>query len=202
MQDIIGLLSELPSGAWATLGVVVGSLIAYLSTKFSARAQVFSAEILAEKDVQIHRATIQAGTERWRQERMLEKLERAHQILCDISMSFSQTQMYFTDEDRISVDEFRQWYRIYCRKLHKSLSYVSFYLEHEGDTMREIYGQMNIYWGEMEGMLIAHKEGKMDVKRERLERALVASNEIADKSAKVRRRIERFANVAASPLSQ
>lgn len=199
MQDIISLLSELPSGAWATLGVVVGSLIAYFSTKFSARAQVFSAEILAEKDMQIHRAKIQADAERWRQERMLEKLERAHQILCDISMSFSQTQMYFTDEDRISIDEFRQWYRTYCQKFHKSLSYVSFYLESEGDIMREIYGQMNIYWGEMEGMLVAHKEGKMDVKRERLQRALAASNEIADKSAKVRRRIERFANVAASP---
>lgn len=195
-----GLLAEIPNGAWVALGTAMGAIISYISAKSSAGAQIFSAEIRADKDLQIHQVKIHEKTEQWRRERMLDRLECAHQILCEISMSFSQTEMYFTDEDRVSVEEFREWYRGYCLKFHKSLSYVSFYMEDEADVMQEIYGHMNVYWGEMEGVLMAHKEGKIDIKRTRMERALISSNEIGVKSARVRSRIERFANGAASPM--
>ncbi|GAA0600377.1 hypothetical protein [Caenispirillum bisanense] len=76
---------------------------------------------------------------------------------------------------------------------------MSFYLPEASDLMNALYGHMNVFWGEMEGMLVAHKEGKPDIKAQRREKAYGASTQINANSAQIRRLIELAAHPAAAP---
>lgn len=192
-------LSEMPKEAWAGVGAVIASLITYFVNRLSTRTQLRIAEIQANKDLRIHRERVLADVEGRRENRMLERLESAHQVLAEVSMSFSLTGMHFTEEDKISVEEFREWYLGYCRKVECILSHVSFYLPQATKLMQDLYGRMNVYWGEMEGLIIAHKEGKRELWEARRDGAYQASREIGDKSLQIRRLIETTAHPAAAP---
>lgn len=191
-------LSEMPKEAWAAAGAIVAALITYFVNGLSTRTQLRIAEIQVKKDLCIHRERIDADAQGRRENRMLERLESAHQILAEVSMAFSITGMHFTDPDKISVEEFREWYLGYCRKVESILSYVNFYLPEASTLMNELYGGMNVYWGEMEGTILAHKEGKTDLRNARRDRAHQASERVTDKSHAIRRLIEQAAHPAAA----
>lgn len=192
-------LSEIPREAWAgASGAIIAALITYFVNGLSTRTQLRIAEIQVKKDLRIHRERIHADAQGRRENRMLERLESAHQILAEVSMAFSITGMYFTDENKISVDQFREWYLGYCRKVESILSYVNFYLPEASKLMDDLYGRMNVYWGEMEGMIIAHKEGKTDLRDDRRDRAYEASRQITDKSHAIRHLIEQAAHPVAA----
>ncbi|GAA0600373.1 hypothetical protein [Caenispirillum bisanense] len=89
---------SLPKEAWALIGAAITAAVAYLVGHLSTGTQLRVAMIQAEKDICIHRERVLVDAEGRRESRMLERLESAHQTLAEVSMAFSLTGMYFTDE--------------------------------------------------------------------------------------------------------
>lgn len=195
-------LKELPKEAWLAIGAVGGALLTAFAGLLTSKVQQRIALWQIEKDVHIHREKLQADATAARAGKMLEKLEIAHETLAEVAMAFSITGMYFTREDQ-SVEEFRAWYLGYCRKVQKLIGTVAFYVpDGAADDVRKLYGCMNVFWGEMEGVIVAHAEGKMEFKEKRRERVFAASKEISELAASVARSLERSAQQAVSSLEK
>lgn len=198
---MLDFIAQFPKEAWGAAGVVVGALLALLGVRLSSQVQERIAVWQIEKDVRIHREKLDADLLTARAGRMIQKLEESHEALSEVAMAFSITGMYFTREDQ-PVEEFRAWYLSYCRKVERIIGTVSFYVPNGADSIRKLYGQMNIYWGEMEGIIIAHAEGKNNVKQSRRDKAFKASREISELAASVARSLEYTAQETLKPFGR
>lgn len=79
----------------------------------------------------------------------------------------------------MQLDEFRTRYIENCSRLHEARAIVDIYYPEMSDSVRDIYGQSNIFWGYQEGVLRTDiKENKLGYESN-LSSVLKAGEEIA-----------------------
>jgi hypothetical protein len=143
------------------VGAMIGALAAYITAKITTRAQLQIAQLNAEKDISLQLDRLHE--DRSRQERELErsKLDTLHRTLSRVALENSQTMSYMQSDEGLSVADFRKRYLDNCDRLHEALAIVDIYYPQMGKSLREVYGQSNVFWGSQENLL------RIDIKMNR-----------------------------------
>jgi hypothetical protein len=81
-----------------------------------------------------------------------EKLERLHKILSVISFENSQTMSYI-QSSHTDIKDFRKRYIENCGRLNDAAAIAALYFPEMSESIREIYGQSNLFWGYQESVI-------------------------------------------------
>lgn len=95
-----------------------------------------------------------------RSELIREKLEKAHIILSEISREFSLTFMTIDWSDKMSPANFHKKYRDLCSKAAEVQMIADFYAPSISESVEELYGLMNCYWGYFHVVLVIDQKGE------------------------------------------
>lgn len=135
------------------VGALVGAIAAYITAKVTTNAQLKIAKLNAKKEITLQLDRLYED----RAQRELEvergKLDILHRTLSRIALENSQTMSYMQSDEGLTVERFRKRYLDNCDRLHESLSIVDIYYPKMSESLREVYGQSNIFWGYQENLL-------------------------------------------------
>lgn len=163
-------------------GAAVGAVAAYVTAKITTRTQLDIARLSAEKDITLQRERL--FDDRMRNELSVErgKLDSLHRILSRIALENSQTMSYFQSDSNMGVDGFRGRYLENCERLHEAMAITDIYYPKMSDSLRQIYGQTNIFWGNQENLLRTDSKANHEGWQSLLSKVLEASGEIASRT--------------------
>jgi hypothetical protein len=171
------------------LGAIVGALFAYITAMITAKTQQDIARLNAKKDITLQHDRLleeRRKNEIYTERNMLDVL---HRTLSKISLENSQTMSYMQSDENLEVPKFRMRYLENCDRLHEAMSIVDIYFPKMSDTLSEIYGQSNVFWGYQENLLrtdiMINPEGWNDL----LLKVIKAGEEIGSRSRKLKREI-------------
>lgn len=91
---------------------------------------------------------------------MREKLEKAHIILSEISREFSLTFLTIDWSAKMLPVDFHDKYRILCSKAAEVQMIVDLYAPSISESVEELYGLMNCYWGYFHVVLVIEQKGE------------------------------------------
>jgi hypothetical protein len=133
-------------------GAVFTGLVGFLAARLTSGVQLKIARENSDKDLRLQSDRLL--DERVRSEISLErkKLEKLHKTLSIISFENSQTMSYIQSSDTELAD-FRNRYIENCARLHDALAITDLYYPEMSESIREIFGQSNIFWGYQEGVI-------------------------------------------------
>jgi hypothetical protein len=89
-----------------------------------------------------------------------EKLEKAHIILSEISREFSLTFLTIDWSAKMLPVDFHNKYRELCTKADEVQMIVDFYAPSIKESVEELYGLMNCYWGFFHVVLVMEEKGE------------------------------------------
>lgn len=111
------------------------------------------------------------------------QLAIAHKLLSYIGREFSVTGLNIMWTKTMSVDDFNAKYMALCEKADELLMVVDFHAPEASERCREIYGQMNLFWGNFGNVLYLTAAGKkVDHDTDCFRQAHDAAREIGEKS--------------------
>lgn len=111
------------------------------------------------------------------------QLATAHKLLSHIGREFSVTGLNIMWTATMSVEDFNAKYMALCEKADELLMIVDFHAPEASERCREIYGQMNMYWGNFGNVLHLTAAGKkVDHNTHCFRQAHDAAREIGEKS--------------------
>ncbi|WP_226649555.1 hypothetical protein [Microbulbifer variabilis] len=142
----------MPKEAYIFLGALVTALIGILVARYTGGVQLRIAKNNSEKDIKLQLDRL--ADERLRDEVSLErdKLEKLHKILSVIAFENSQTMSYIQSSET-ELSDFRKRYIENCDRLHDALAITDLYYPDMSESIREIFGQANCFWGYQEGVI-------------------------------------------------
>ena len=89
-----------------------------------------------------------------------EKLEKAHLILSKIAQEFSTTFLTIDWSAKMPPTDFHNKYRDLCDKAAEVQMIVDFYAPSISESVEELYGLMNCYWGYFHVVLVIEEKGE------------------------------------------
>lgn len=142
----------MPKEAYIFLGAIVTAFVTFVVALFTSGIQLKIARDNSEKDIKLQSNRL--ADERLKNEVALEreKLEKLHKILSVISFENSQTMSYIQSSE-IELSNFRKRYIENCDRLHDALAITDIYYPEMTNPIREIFGQVNCFWGYQENVI-------------------------------------------------
>ena len=143
--DVSHLVSVILGGCLAVLG-------SYLSANRTAKINLEITKLNAEKDsfLLIKRQQLDTKKEVLKAER--DKLEELMRILHKINYENSQTMSHFQNWDK-NIINFRERYNDNNELLFQAMAITALYLPDKYDTLRNIKGLANQFWGNQEHLM-------------------------------------------------
>lgn len=135
------------------LGACVGALFAYVSAMIGARTQREVARLNANKDIALQRDRLNEDRRASELSVERDKLDALHRILSRIALENSQTMSNMQSSAKWTIADFRARNLENCDRLHEAMAIADIYYPQMGDSVREIYGQSNVFWGYQENLL-------------------------------------------------
>jgi len=162
------------------IAAIVGASAAYITAKITSKNQLKIAQMNAEKDITM--LNINQQNEMLKREVSLEreKLEKMHIILSEIALANSQTTSYFNSSSKnITIEEFRTNYLNNSLKLHTALAIADLYYPDMSQSIREINGDSNVFWGHQEQLMKTNIQENPQSFNSNLSEVSKACNEIS-----------------------
>jgi hypothetical protein len=128
------------------------------------------------------------------------KLEKAHIILSEISREFSLTFLTIDWSAKMTPNDFNNKYRDLCAKVDEIQMIVDYYTPAITDSVKELYGLMNHYWGNFHSVLIMEEAGeKVDHTTPSYKEAFNYSRMIPSKVHDIQKKIAEIAHSVINP---
>lgn len=179
----------MPKEMYIFLGAIVGALAAYITARVTSSRQLEIAQLNAQKELKLQEELF--FDERLKSEVSLErsKLEILHIILSKIALENSQTMSFIQSDSNMKLEVFRERYLDNCSRLHEAKAIVDIYYPEMSESVRNIYGQSNIFWGFQEGVLRTDIKKNESGYQSNLANVLKAGDEIAGDVKKLQYKI-------------
>ncbi|WP_261939510.1 hypothetical protein [Pandoraea sp. NE5] len=133
------------------------------------------------------------------------QLSIAHRLLSHIEREFSVTGFNIVWTASMSVDDFNIKYMALCERFDELQMIVDFYTPDASAVCEKLYGEMNMFWGNVQNVLYLTAEGReVDHKTSCLQKAHDAAIEIGRHAASVKHLLQQSfkATSASGMISQ
>ncbi|UTW46558.1 hypothetical protein KFE80_00310 [bacterium SCSIO 12696] len=169
----------MPKEIFLFMGAVIGALAAYITAKATGNKQLEIAKLNAQKEITLQENMLH--DERIKSEVSLEreKLESLHIILSKIALENSQTMSHIQSDSNTEIESFRERYLDNCSRLHQARAIVDIYYPDMSESVREIYGKANVFWGHQEAVIRINIKENPKGWNSNLSEVLKAGDEIA-----------------------
>ncbi len=142
----------MPTDVSALISTFGSAVIGFLAARFTSGVQLRIARDNSEKDILLleqrlldERQRLEAALER-------EKLELLHKLLSKASFETGQTMSFLQNKEK-DVAKFRGRHFENCARIHEALAISDLYYPDMSDSIRQIYGQADCFWGSQENLM-------------------------------------------------
>ncbi len=190
------------AGNTAVIAAVAAAAIAFLANIITTIITFKVAKLNANKDVRLQSERLHDDRNKSEISFLRAKLEEVHNIMSKIELENSQTISYFHSTSGITRDEYRSKYLENCERIHKAVCSTDLYFVEMSPAIRNIYNQMNLFWGNQETLLGINRTTNQHAWDSAYAKLLDASNNINAKAQEIQRDISRQAKTLATNLIQ
>ena len=195
-QALLTIVSALLGGTIALLSAIVSGFFSLKTSK----SQIEVAKINAEKEAFLQQEKTNNEVSNKNVLDTLEKLLEIHTTVSRIAKDYSQTRSHIDWTDGANRADFRSKYREDCDEINKSMAMIDVYLaeykeyrQEINESLSEIYGNMNYFWGNQEELLRNHEimdeETRGIHKGARITAVTEASKKISKQASNIQRKI-------------
>lgn len=142
------------------LAALLGSIPALLGVLITARTQTANQKLNNQTQAKLAQDKARNDALTAQRETTLSNLAVAHKILSQIAREFSVTGLDIMWTASMPVDEFNKKYLLLCEKADELLMIVDFHAQAASEVAHELYGQMNMFWGNFKNLLYQTEKGK------------------------------------------
>lgn len=137
-----------------------GAVSTLLGVLITSRTQIANQKL--NNEFQVDLATVKARNDAWAaaNQSAATQLGIAHKNLSQIAREFSLTGLDIMWTASMPVTEFNAKYLSLCEKADELLMIVDFHAPDASTAAREVYGQMNMFWGSFKNILYQTEKGK------------------------------------------
>lgn len=143
---------------------MIGSLLTGVFTlSGSLIAGFFALRVVkSNQSADLKKEIIRIQSERFnkRTDLIKEKLEKAHLVLSKIAQEFSLTFLTIDWSAKMPPIDFHNKYRDLCDKAAEVQMIADFYAPSISESVKELYGLMNCYWGYFHVVLVIEEKGE------------------------------------------
>jgi hypothetical protein len=162
---------------------LAGAVSTILGVSITSRTQIANQKINSYSQIELAREKARYDALKLANESAAAQLAIAHKLLSFIGREFSVTGLNIMWTATMSVDEFNAKYMTLCEKADELLMIVDFHASDASEVCREIYGQMNMFWGNFGNVLHLTASGKtVDHNTHCFRQAHDAARKIGEKS--------------------
>ncbi|QGZ55083.1 hypothetical protein [Paraburkholderia acidiphila] len=137
-----------------------GAVSTLLGVSITSRTQIANQKINNHFQIELTRGKARHDALTAANESAAAQLAIAHKLLSYIGREFSVTGLNIMWTATMSVDDFNAKYMTLCEKADELLMIVDFHAPEASEVCREIYGQMNMFWGSFGNVLHLTASGK------------------------------------------
>jgi len=149
------------NSAYLTLLVALaGAVSTLLGVLITSRTQIANQKINNEFQVALAREKVKSDASVAASQTAAAQLAIAHKYLSQIAREFSLTGLDIMWTASMPVAEFNIKYLALCEKADELLMIVDFHAPEAATASREVYGQMNMFWGSFKNILYQTEKGK------------------------------------------
>lgn len=131
----------------AILTAIIAAASALLGAGLASRAQLRAARETQEAQFQLESLKIEAATDEKRRTETLSNYAEAHKALSFICREYSLTSLDIMENAKTSKSDYDKRYIESCERLDSARATIEIYFNDAYSLTEEIYGQMNIFWG-------------------------------------------------------
>lgn len=142
-----------------TIAVLTG-LFTLSGVGLTTLTQVINTQRNQRFELRKENSRLEFETSRERADLIREKLEKSHIILSEISREFSLTFLTIDWSAKMPPIDFHNKYRDLCAKADEVQMIVDFYAPSVRESVEELYGLMNCYWGYFHVVLVIEEKGE------------------------------------------
>ena len=142
-----------------TIAVLTG-LFTLSGVGLTTLTQVINTQRNQRFELRKENSRLEFETSRERDDLIREKLEKSHIILSEISREFSLTFLTIDWSAKMPPIDFHNKYRDLCAKADEVQMIVDFYAPSVRESVEELYGLMNCYWGYFHVVLLIEEKGE------------------------------------------
>jgi hypothetical protein len=135
------------------LGALVGAAVAFIGAVLTSVVQLKIAKNNSKKDIQLQLNNIENERLKAQVELERSKLESLHIILSQVSFENSITMSYIQSDSESKIEDFRVRYIANCERIFEALAISEMYYSNMKPKIKEIYKQMNLFWGHQESVI-------------------------------------------------
>ncbi|MFJ4153445.1 hypothetical protein ACIPZF_01360 [Pseudomonas sp. NPDC089752] len=126
---------------------IIAAASALLGAGLASRAQLRAARETQEAQYQLESLKIEAATDEKRRAATLSNYAEAHKALSFICREYSLTSLDIMENAKTSKLEYDKRYIEGCERLDTARATIEIHFNEAYSLIEEIYGQMNIFWG-------------------------------------------------------
>lgn len=162
---------------------LVGAVSTILGVSITSRTQIANQKINSHFQIELVGEKARHDARKAANETAAAQLAIAHKLLSYIGREFSVTGLNIMWTATMSVDDFNAKYMTLCEKADELLMIVDFHAPEAAEVCRQIYGRMNMFWGNFGNVLHLTASGKIvDHNTHCFREAHDAAREIGEKS--------------------
>ncbi|MFL6643641.1 MAG: hypothetical protein ACJ8GM_04880 [Paraburkholderia fungorum] len=142
------------------LVALAGAFSTLLGVLITTRTQIANQKLNNEFQVELAREKARSDAGAAASQSAVVQLAIAHKNLSQIAREFSLTGLDIMWTASMPVAEFNTKYLSLCEKADELLMIVDFHAPDASAAAREVYGQMNMFWGSFKNILYQTEQGK------------------------------------------
>ncbi|NTV48409.1 MAG: hypothetical protein HGB32_06585 [Geobacteraceae bacterium] len=189
------------TGNTAVIAAVAAAAIAFLANIITTIITFKVAKLNTNKDLRLQNERLHDDRNKAEISFLRAKLEEVHNIISKTELENSQTISFFHSTSGIPRDEFRSRYLENCERIHKAVCVTDLYFVEISPAIRNIYNQMNLFWGNQESLLGINASANQHAWDSAYAKLLDASNIISSKAQEVQREIVSASEKLSSKLN-
>ncbi|WP_412023479.1 hypothetical protein [Burkholderia cepacia] len=169
---------------------VAGAILALVGVFITSRTQTINLDINNQFQLALAKEKSRIDLLTKSNEAAAIQLATAHKLLSHIARELSITGLNIMWSTSMSVDEFNGKYFSLCEKADEIRMIVDFHAPEASEACGEMYGQMNIFWGNFRQVLhLTEMSEKVDHNTPCFQKAHEAAMEIGKKAAFAKSRL-------------
>lgn len=141
----------------AVIAAIVAATIAFIANIITTVITFVIAKLNSNKDIKLQNERLLDDRNKSEVALLRSKLEEVHIILSKIELENSQTLSFFHSTSGITRDQYRERYLENCERVHKAVCTTDLYFDEMSSAIRNIYNEMNSFWGNQEALLMINK---------------------------------------------
>ena len=138
---------------YTLLGVGAGAAAVCIAAIITGNFLLRTARISAEKDFKVQEKALTFEKTKVREALKRERLESLHQIMSKINRENSLVMSYIRSDQNMEPQRYHDVYDRNCDLLDEASVIVDFYYPDFSDSIEQLIGQANVFWGHQQALL-------------------------------------------------